>query len=255
MRDLLISIVCVFFMTAIKSQDTIWSDFSADRPGAATGPFIVAPGKLQIEAGFSYEKIRKDNIFQRSVLYPTTLFRYGLSSRAEIRLQADYADVKTDGQNIKGLTPFTAATKLFIAEGWSWIPKTALLINLTLPVIGQKNFRPDHLAPAAYLLMQNDLTSKMKLFYNIGIEFDDGNTHPATFLSIGMDWAFSKRLSGFLENYNRVIQNTKPENYLDLGLAYLMRKSIQIDLSGNLNIQPGVSYFMINFGVAWRIPG
>lgn len=252
---LLISLLLLFQPVTGNSQDIRGSDFTADRPGFATSPFIAGTHKLQLELGFAYEKISQNQTFNESILYPNTLFRFGLNSNSELRIQWDYAQVKTDNQIINGFKPLVAGTKLNITKGSGLLPHTSFMFNLALPGTGQKKFRLDHLAPSAYLLMQNDFSEKLNLCYNIGVEYDGASVQPATFLAICMGYNFSEKLSGFLENYNWLLQNAKPENYLDLGLAYLLRKYVQLDLSGNLNIQPGLNYFMINLGVAWRITG
>jgi hypothetical protein len=251
----LLSLLLLLQSVTGKSQDISGSDFTADRPGFATSPFIAGTHKLLLELGFAYEKITQNQTFNESILYPNTLFRFGLNSTSELRIQWDYAQLKTDNQIINGFKPLVAGTKLNITKGSGLVPHTSFMFNLALPGTGQKKFRLDHLAPSAYLLMQNDFSEKLNLGYNIGVEYDGASVQPSTFLAICLGYNFSKKLSGFLENYNWYLLNAKPENYVDLGLAYLLRKYVQLDLSGNLNIQPGLSYFMINLGVAWRITG
>src|ERR1035437_9506883 len=121
-----------------KSQTDEIPDISADRPGIATPPFILQPKKVQIETGFSYEKILFDNNFQETILYNSSLIRYGINRNSEIRLQTDYARVKTDSTNITGLNPLTIGAKLLILGAKGILPTTALLFNLTLPWIGEK---------------------------------------------------------------------------------------------------------------------
>lgn len=64
--------------------------------------------------------------------------------------------VKTDHQIINGLKPLTTGTKLNITKGSGLLPCTSFMFNLTLPGTGLKKFRLDHLAPTAYMLIQND---------------------------------------------------------------------------------------------------
>jgi len=98
-----------------KSQTVELPDISADRPGMATTPFILQPQKLQIETGFSYKKIKIEKTFQETILYNSTLLRYGINQNSEIRLQTDYAQVKKDSLNIKGFNPLTIGTKLLVS--------------------------------------------------------------------------------------------------------------------------------------------
>jgi len=229
-------------------------DISADRPGMATPPSISQPREIQIETGFSYEKIRYENNFQETILYNSTLLRYGITKNSEIRIQTDFAQVKTDSSNITGFNPLTIGTKLLLMEEKGILPQTSFLFNLTLPWIGEKQFRPGNLAPSIYLLMQNDLTKKINVCYNIGIEYDGESPVPAEFAAICFGYGITGKLNGFIENYNWFSNRSKPENFIDLGFAYLIGKNLQIDLSANISIQDIEKYIMINSGVSWRIP-
>ena len=249
-------IFCVMFLVmavVCKSQTTEIPDIYADRPGMATSPFIVCPKKFQIETGFSYEKMTGDVRFQETILYNSTLIRYGINKNAEIRVQTDFAQVKTDSVNITGFDPFVVGAKLLITEGKGVLPKTSFLFNLTLPWIGKKYFRPENLAPSFYLLMQNDITPKLNVCYNIGLEYDGGSAEPVAFIAFCFGYSFTDKFSAFVENYNWISGSTKPENSIDLGCAYIIGKNIQLDLSGNMNLQDFKNYFMISAGLSWRI--
>lgn len=237
-----------------KSQTDEIPDISADRPGMATPPFILQPKKVQIETGFSYEKILFDNNFQETILYNSSLIRYGINRNSEIRLQTDYARVKTDSTNITGLNPLTIGAKLLILGAKGILPTTALLFNLTLPWIGEKRFRPENLAHSIYLLMQNDITKKLNVCYNIGIEYNGESPVPVEFAAICFGYSITDKFNMFIESYNWFFNNTKPDNFIDVGGAYLIGKNFQVDLSGNMNLQYIEKYFMINAGVSWRIP-
>jgi hypothetical protein len=236
-----------------KSQTTELPDISADRPGMATPASIMQAGYFQIETGFSYENNNRDNILQEIFLYNTSLLRYGINKNSEIRIQTDYAQVKTESANTGGLNPLTIGTKLLISEGKKLIPQTSFLFNLTLPYFGKKDFRPENLTPSFYLLMQNDITEKLNLCYNIGLEYDGATATPAQFAAICSGYSITDKFSIFIENYNWFSASTKPENFIDAGLAYLKRNNIQFDLSGNMNLQDIEKYYMLNIGVSWRI--
>jgi len=245
--------VFMTFAIASKSQTTDLPDFSADRPGMATSPFVVNSKSFQIETGFSFENDSRENQFVQTFLYNSIFLRYGLNKNAEIRLQTDYANVKTDSVSITGFNPLTIGTKLLISEGKKFIPKTSFLFNLTLPYFGEKTFRPENLTPSFYLLMQNDVTKKMNICYNIGLEYDGISSVPTEFAAICFSYSMTEKFSGFIENYNWFSNNTKPENFVDCGFAYLVRKNIQLDISGNMNLQNVKKYYMISFGFACNI--
>jgi len=243
----------LFASLASKSQTSELPDISADRPGMATPPSIIVPKCFQVETGYSYEKNKLEIPFQENILYNSTLLRYGINKNSEVRLQTDYARFKTDSVDITGFNPLTIGTKITVSEEKGIIPKTSILLNLTLPCFGEKSFRPQNMAPSIYLLMQNDISEKLNVCYNIGIEYDGETAIPTEFAAICLGYSITDQLSGFIENYDWFSKGTQPECFFDLGLACILGKNLQLDLSGNLNIQYPGNYFMINAGVSWRI--
>ena len=125
MNRIVFLIVFITYALTGKSQTSELPVISADRPGMATSPFVIKPKSFQIETGFSHENDRRENQLVQTFLYNSTLLRYGLNKNAEIRLQTDYANVKTDSVNITGFNPLTIGTKLLISEGKNLIPKTS----------------------------------------------------------------------------------------------------------------------------------
>jgi hypothetical protein len=252
-NKIIISIILTFFSLITKSQTIELPDISADRPGIGTPPFITEHQCFQIETGISYEKNRLEKPFQENILYNSTLLRYGINKNSEIRFQTNYAQIKTDSLNITGFNPLTIGTKLLISDENGILPKTSFLFNLTLPYFGEKNFRPKNITPSFYLLMQNDISKKMNVCYNIGLEYDGESSIPTEFTVICIVYNITDKLSWFIENYNWFSDITKPVYFIDYGCAYLFGKDFQLDLSGNMNLRDLKKYFMLNFGVSWRI--
>jgi len=191
---------------------------------------------------------------RKNFLYNSTLLRYGINKNSEIRFQTDYAQFKAGNYKISGFNPLTVGTKLLISEKKGILPQTSFLFNLTLPYFGNKNLRPTNPAPLIYLLLQNDFTQKINVCYNLGLEYDGESSIPNEFTAICFGYNSTDRLSWFIENYNYFSDKIKPEYFIDFGIAYLFGKNIQIDLSGNNNLQNFEKYFMVGFGFSWRIP-
>ncbi len=249
-----ISILLMCISLVVKSQTIEIPAISADRPGVATPPFILDKNNLQIESGAAYERMMNGNILTENILYNTTLLRFGLNKNAEIRIQADYAQIKTAGQNITGFNPIIIGTKFLIAEEKGILPATAFLTNITLPYIGEKSFRPEHISPSFYLLMQNNITNALNICYNVGLEYDGSNAEPTEFAALCLGYNITQKLSIFAENYNYFANHTLPQSYIDLGGAYNIRRNLQLDLSGNISLQDVANYYMLNIGLSWRIP-
>ena len=74
------------------------------------------------------------------------------------------------------------------------------------------------------------------------------------FAAICFEYDFTQNLITFIESYNWFATGELPKNFIDVGGAYLITKNIQLDLSASMSLQDFNNYFMINGGVAWRIP-
>jgi hypothetical protein len=251
-KFLLFLFLLLLSCTGLAQTDEI-PDITADRPGMATPANIMLPLKLQIESGSSYERSNaKDNFFE-NIYFNSTLLRFGINRNAEIRLQTDLLRARSDNKKDFGLNPLTLGTKVLLFKGRGVLPMTSVMMNVTLPWIGDKAFRPAHLSPSVYLLMQNDITDKLNVCYNFGAMYDEQQETANVFFALCLSYGITERFSAFVENYNWFASGAPPSNNIDLGFALVLHKNVQLDLSGNLNLQDLNNYFMINFGVAWRI--
>jgi len=235
------------------AQNNNLPQMTADRPGMATTADIVIPWTLQAESGSSFERSGSGTLRQDYILYNTSLLRFGFNKNAELRLQTDFARLKTDSADIMGLDPIVLGTKLLLTRGNWIIPKTSVLMNVTLPWIGKKDFRPSGLLPSFYLLMQKDITKNLGICCNLGAQYDDFSKVPVEFFALCVTYGFTDKFSAYVENYDYFFSGVKPVNSIDVGCAYQFMDNLQFDVSGNMNLQDFSHYFMINGGVAWRI--
>lgn len=254
MNKILFSFLFLFTIVTGRSQNNDLPVISPDRPGMATSPFLVIPHKLNIEAGLGYEKSNYESFLKETFQYNSTVLRYGLWSFAEARIQTDYTRLKADSADIRGFNPFTVGTKIKLLKEKGIIPATSLLLNITLPKTGKKEFRQSNLATSIYLLMQNNLTEHISICYNIGLEFDGDSNVPDEFFAICATIDITKKLSGFVENYNYLSSSAKPTHFVDAGFAYMIYNNLQIDLSSGIDLAAVNKYIFCNAGVAWRIP-
>lgn len=253
MNRIVIGIVLITMTITVRSQSIELPTMTADRPGFATSPFLVCPNHFQIETGSAYEKASGNHTIQELILFNTFLARYGINKILEVRLQSDFAKVKTDSVNRVGFNLMTAGAKLLIYKGKGIIPMTSLMVNLTFPFSNDEFFKPESPMPSFYLLMQNDITDKFIISYNFGMDFIDGVSVPIEFAAICFEYDFTQNLITYIESYNWFATGALPKNFIDVGGAYLITKNIQLDLSVSLSLQDFAHYFLINGGVAWRI--
>jgi len=173
--------------------------FSPDRPGMATGPSVLPQGKIIWETGI--EGTRED---EWSILLPTTMFRFGLSSFAELRLEYDGVLLQKGPNWCYEVAPLVIGTKLKFYEGKEWIPAISFLANLSIPCT---KILSDEMsvAPSLNLLFQNDICRWFNINYNVGASWDGINTTPTTFLALCLGFNPTESIGLFLESFNYLI--------------------------------------------------
>lgn len=247
---LFVSFLSVSAQDAEPVKDEV--EMSADRPGASTGTDITSKFKIQWETGFGYERNKYDGANEHVITINTSLFRYGISESAEIRLQVEEQSIKEDGEKNSGLCPLVIGTKVKIFDGYKAVPKIGLLANLTIPC-GKDDFKADKPAPQLYLLFDNEVTEKISIGYNVGAEYD-GDTHiPTTFAAICLGYAFTNNFCGFIENYNYFHCQHKPIWMTEFGVSWQVAPRVQLDLACDLNLKSPVKNYAVSCGVAWLI--
>ena len=157
-------------------QNEIW--LSADRPGFGTGSEVLDRGFIQWETGFEAAHIPGLHL----VTLPTTLFRFGVHKRVELRMEysgikaindhPDSISVTTDEQ-FYVLSPLTIGAKILLWDhhggslNQKWIPRTALLLNIGAPLTPDiAKIMP--VSGSADLLFEHEVIDWLSIGYDIG---------------------------------------------------------------------------------------
>lgn len=249
----------LFINSALNAQTADSFIFVPDRPGMITPPNILTFEKIQLEPGFQFEHFYDGTALNEKYRLPSVLLRLGLLKNAEARISTDYLyNIETDSgvsSSISGMNPITIGTKIKVFKQRTILPKTSLLINLTLPWYGKKEFTPLYLAPSIYLLMSHSIFGKVSVNYNYGLIWD-GNQSPLTqFYALGLGLSLFKKLSVFAEGYGYTTKYKRANLYYDGGFAYLVNDHFQIDVSASGQFNSTNDYYYINAGIAWQIAG
>jgi len=251
-KRIIFSIAFFFCLaTSIIAQSEDF-EFTADRPGMATGTSVLQKGLLQWEAGAAYNRADNNDIVTHSYTFCNSLFRYGLTNTAEIRLELNGIYQHSKGENTTGLAPVVVGTKVKVHETNNWLPNVSLLATLTLP-IGTKSFRSDNIAPSLYALFSHDLSSKLSLDYNAGLEWNGEDAGQTVFAAACLGYSLSSKTGVFVESFNYFPRHGEAEWNADCGITYQVAPKIQLDLSGALNLNHIDDMYDISLGIAWTI--
>jgi hypothetical protein len=227
-----------------------------DRPGQTNPPSVIASGTVQLETGFSRETINAGGIQTINYLYNTSLVRLGLMTNCELRMVVEYAGTRTDSGSqssaLQGFNPVSIGTKIMICPEKGIIPQTAMNVALTLPYVGRREFRPTFLAPSFFLLMQNTLSERLSLGYNLGLQWDGNQPNATEVYSISPSLTVAEGLSIFAEFYGFSTEKSVSDYRADMGCAYLVTDNVQVDISGGVGLNVAAPDSFVAFGLAWR---
>ena len=255
---ILLLLVSSVLMAQEQAADELWME--PDRPGIATGtgvmPFKGVMWETGFEAGFGKD-ILGQNAY--SVLLPTTMFRFGITKFAELRLEYDGVLVRDEDKKWSyEVAPLIIGTKVRIFDGseqYKWIPKTALMVNLAIPCT-KEMAETMHVAPSVDLLFSNDVTNWFNIGYNVGVEWDGIQAKPYTFLALCLGFNITDQIGAFIESYNYFTdygKNTDAECGIDGGFTFMVHDRVQLDVYAGFDARDPKASSYVGLGVAWLI--
>ncbi|MDQ7052465.1 MAG: transporter [candidate division KSB1 bacterium] len=174
---------------------------STDRPDQSESPFIVPKRHFQIETGFMYTRATAAGLSAYDLA--TTLLRYGLSPRWEVRIGVAYRmeSVKGAGKTgiTAGLSGLIIGSKIHLWHETGRLPATAAVISLNLPA-GNDAFSPSKMLPKLLLAMSHTLSDRFSLSYNLAVEQDEPRGL-SRFFSMSLGMGLTPHAGAFVELY------------------------------------------------------
>ena len=223
--------------------------FTADRPGATTGPDVLPKGRLQWEMGMGYQQVRQDGVRSHTWTLNSTLIRFGISDYAELRLQGDWNKEGGD-MDYRGQENVAIGTKAKLFDGWRFLPAVSLLGNVIIPSKRYDNM-PRNWSGQMALLFQNQLTQRLSLGYQGQLTWFDYEK-PIIFYGACLGYALNDRWQLMAEEYNYKYPDST-ENWMELGVAWQLSHRVQVDVNTDVNLNDIDSFWSIAVGVAWQI--
>jgi hypothetical protein len=100
--------------------------------------------------------------------------------------------------------------------------------------------------------MQNTLSEKLTLGYNLGLQWDGDQPNATAVYSISPSLTVANGLSFFTEFYGFSTEKSVSDYRGDMGCAYLINDNIQIDFSAGVGLNTVAPDSFVAFGFAWR---
>ena len=106
------------------------------------------------------------------------------------------------------------------------------------------------ISPTVSIILQSNFSNRSVLICNL-IGDRIGSTQNDYGYIISLTHAFSSRFISYLEN-QAIISDFYADNKIELGVAYLINKNIQLDIGSSLNFKSTPKIFAISFGYSQR---
>jgi hypothetical protein len=217
---------------------------STDRPSYSQSPRILPVDKTQIEIGSSYE----DRLESFYVL-PNLLIKRGLSENLELRLSTDYIIQAKTNNNSSFLAPVFLGLKYNFLEKSDYTPMLSLIAQTNLDILQSNISRaPSH---SIRLASENKILNNYDLITNIS--FDLNNKFQAISFSYNINniVTVTDNTSLYFEYYSFKSNELQLEHYLDLGLMYLIKSNIQVDISSGIKLNGDYNNKFIAIGFSY----
>ncbi|MCB9072699.1 MAG: transporter [Bdellovibrionaceae bacterium] len=223
-----------------------------DRPSQSISPYVVGAGVFQMESG--WQQSREKNDIQHDVNLISNQLRYGVSENFEINAMFDWQrDTFSHSpmNNHEGISAVRPGFRFNIfSESKGWRPALAVQTRFQLTTVSSI-YRSKNLAPLVIVTTQNDLGKGMSLSTNGLVIYNGNSSIPKYGYTANFGFPIADNLNGFAEIYG-YLENSYGTTYGDIGLAYLLTKSFQLDLYGGWGHNRGVTQSFISFGVSWN---
>ena len=220
-----------------------------DRPDQTECPFITPTKYIQVENGCSFENIDAN---QKTYSHPSTLWKYGVNEKFELRLITELVTEKNRTENITGLIPITFGFKTALFEEKGIFPKTSFIGHITTADFGSKEFHTKYIAPSFRFTMQHTITDNISLGYNLGAEWNGETAEEIYIYTLTTGISITNKLGSYVELYGFAPKNSSADHRFDCGFTYLLNNDFILDLSGGLGLTRNAPDNYVSLGVSYR---
>ncbi|MDP4637648.1 MAG: transporter [Crocinitomicaceae bacterium] len=238
----------VFFFSENSNGQSLPS-IQLDRPDQTECPFITPKKYIQVENGFTTERLNNQ---VETLNYPTSLWKYGVNEKFELRFITEIATMKSSNKQIIGFSPLTFGFKVSLFEEKGMIPKTSFIGHVTSAKLGSKEFHTDYIAPAFRFTMQHTLSDHVSLAYNLGIEWYGENAGQTYIYTLTNGYSLTNKLGGYLEVYGFLPAQSPADHRVDGGITYLVNKDFILDFSAGFGLVNSLLKNYFSLGVSYR---
>jgi hypothetical protein len=257
------SVLTVASLCALNDQacasdkDTI----ATDRPDFVESSNVVGKGRFQFETSFAIDKNDRYGIREKISSTPT-LLRYGFHDNLEFRLETDgflsskYTDRnrKID-QSTNGFSDTSIGLKWHVADAEANTPSIGILVHADLDS-GSRAFRGQGIRPSIRAVAEWELANDFSLGVMPGLmsqKNDNGDRFVSGIFGIVLGKAWTDKFRSFVELAAPQIASSKNGGVLatlDVGVAYLLTPTVQIDTALSKGLNKNTSNLSWTIGIS-----
>jgi len=225
-----------------------------DRPTFSVGPGTIAPGHLQIEAGytFSFEDAHPN---VKAHTFPETLIRLGLTDIVELRVEWPNLTFIDNGTDQDGFRDLGLGFKVQVFQQQGLRPRLSFAGRLSIPT-GDEDFSSDRVDPELRTILTYALNERVGLFgnVNVGGPTSQGTRFVQVSSSLGMSVSLLDRLTGFAEYFGFYPRDVASGSghFLQTGLIYRVAYNFQLDARVGGGLTRGTDDVFTGAGISWR---
>jgi hypothetical protein len=248
------------------------AQIETDRPDFTESPNVVPKGALQVETGFILETDEEstgglggpNTLTQRNITVNTTLFRFGLTEKVELRLNTVFNNnrLKTEfGLVIPDSTVNTVGFQTsFIGFKTNLYKNDKISIgflgHLYIPELASGDFAKTNgqkIAPEFLIPLTYDITDKFGIAVQYGLTWDGFTPNPTTSYTLALGYSITDKLSAYVEPYGFLTNNGEELHLINGGFTYLINDNFQVDLTGGFGLNEAAPDNFLNCGVSFLL--
>lgn len=252
-RRFLMSAAASLIAVALHAQEPIVTD----RPDYVESSDVVGRSVLQVETSAATDWTGLAVGTARTLATPT-LFRLGVTSTLELRLETDGFQRATLGAApaVTGVADAALGIKWHLVDGARRRPSVAILVHGDLPS-GSSPFRGVGVRPSFRAVGEWELPAGFSMGVMPGIVYEPNRGAPSWSALVGVTVGhpITKDTRFYVEYAATTIPLTaggEKSSALDAGTAWVITKDLQLDLSGSLGLVPGTPDGSVALGVSRR---
>ena len=192
-RSVLTMCLLISFHLCLSAQDI--EPLEADRPDQTETTSTVPKYHFQMENGISFEQTDANT---KTFTHPSTLFKYGVNDRFELRLITEFTTIASKEKTYSGLYPVTVGFKVNMAKEKGILPALSFLGHLAIPQLASDKLQSTWYAPSFRFSMSHTLTPRLSLGYNLGAEWDGETPEPTFIYTLTTAYAISEKAGAYV---------------------------------------------------------